>query len=108
MFCIRLAMIRGKACRNKVVVTVAAARSATGSEKKVASAENRAGSKRRLARNRVFRKIEQNRANRTCPRAVVSSTSGYWTARGMTIAVNHLIYLTERERISASFVNKAT
>ena len=73
------------------MVTVAATTSAMGSERKVASGETRAGSRSSPARNTHLRKMEQNRASRTWPRAVVSSTRGYWMARGMIMAVNTLM-----------------
>ena len=80
----------GKKWRNRQVVTVAATASAMGSDRKVAGADTRAGSRSRQARNTLLRNMEQNRASRTWPRAVVSSTRGYWTARGRIMAVKHL------------------
>lgn len=52
------------------MVTVAATASAMGSDRKVAGADTRAGSRSRQARNTLLRNREQNRASRTWPRAV--------------------------------------
>ena len=62
---LRSARIRGKNWRKRMVVTVAATASAMGSDRKVASADTRAGSSSRQARKTVLRNREQNRASRT-------------------------------------------
>ena len=48
-----------------MVVTVAATASAMGSDRKVASADTRAGSSSKQARKTVLRNREQNSASRT-------------------------------------------
>ena len=52
--------------------------------------------------------MEQNRAWRTWPMAVVSSTRGYWTARGRIMQVKILIYPTDRAATWLSEVNSPT
>jgi len=74
-----------------MLVMVADITSAIGSEKKAASAVNRAGSSRSPVKKTHLRNAEQNSAWPTFPSAVVSSTSGYWIANGMIMAVNRLI-----------------
>ena len=91
-----------------MLVMVADITSAIGSEKKAASAVNRAGSRRSPVKKTHLRNAEQNSAWPTFPSAVVSSTSGYWIANGMIMAVNRLIEVTDRERITESVVNSRT
>ena len=73
-----------------MLVMVADITSAIGSEKKAASAVNRAGSRSPVKKTHL-RNAEQNSAWPTFPSAVASSTSGYWIASGMIMAVNRLI-----------------
>ena len=89
--CSRSLRIFGKKWKKRQLVIVADTTSATGSEKKAASAVSRAGRRMSPVRNTNFRKAEQKSASFTLPRAVVSSTSGYCTASGIIMKVNRLI-----------------
>ncbi len=73
-----------------MLVMVADITSAIGSEESCVCGKQ-AGSSRIPVKKTHLRNAEQNSAWPTFPSAVVSSTSGYWIANGMIMAVNRLI-----------------